>query len=164
MSLIVQKYGGTSVANLEKIENVAHRVIRTRDEGNDVVVVLSAMAGETDRLIQLAQKASEKLVEREFDALISTGEQVTVTLLVGFMVGSLRKIWPFKVTLETMLDRHGDLVPVLEKNVLPEAGPLLWAALGLCLLGFVLISVLDHLQTRANPMVVWVSRVARRRV
>lgn len=81
MALIVQKYGGTSVANLEKIENVARRVARTRDDGNEVVVVLSAMAGETDRLIQLARKASEQPADREFDSLISTGEQVTVTLL-----------------------------------------------------------------------------------
>ena len=81
MALIVQKYGGTSVANLEKIENVARRVARTRDDGNEVVVVLSAMAGETDRLIQLARKASEQPADREFDALISTGEQVTITLL-----------------------------------------------------------------------------------
>lgn len=81
MALIVQKYGGTSVANLEKIENVARRVARTRDDGNEVVVVLSAMAGETDRLIQLARKASEQPSDREFDSLISTGEQVTVTLL-----------------------------------------------------------------------------------
>jgi aspartate kinase len=81
MALIVQKYGGTSVANIEKIENVARRVARTKDDGNEVVVVLSAMAGETDRLIQLARKASEQPADREFDALISTGEQVTVTLL-----------------------------------------------------------------------------------
>lgn len=81
MALIVQKYGGTSVANLEKIENVARRVARTKEGGNEVVVVLSAMAGETDRLIQLARKASEQPVDREFDALISTGEQVTITLL-----------------------------------------------------------------------------------
>ncbi len=81
MALIVQKYGGTSVANIEKIENVARRVARTKEGGNEVVVVLSAMAGETDRLIQLARKASEQPVDREFDALISTGEQVTITLL-----------------------------------------------------------------------------------
>jgi aspartate kinase len=81
MALIVQKYGGTSVANIEKIRNVAARVVETKEAGNDVVVVLSAMAGETDRLIQLAQSASDTPVEREFDALISTGEQVTVTLL-----------------------------------------------------------------------------------
>jgi aspartokinase len=66
---------------LRKIENVARRVARTKEGGNEVVVVLSAMAGETDRLIQLARKASEQPVDREFDALISTGEQVTITLL-----------------------------------------------------------------------------------
>jgi len=81
MGLIVHKYGGTSVADLEKIENVARKVIRTKEAGNEVVVVLSAMAGETDRLIALAQKASDDPDPREFDSLISTGEQVTVTLL-----------------------------------------------------------------------------------
>jgi aspartate kinase len=81
MALIVQKYGGTSVADLEKIENVAQKVIRTKEAGNDVVVVLSAMAGETDKLIRLAQKAASDPDKREYDALISTGEQVTVTLL-----------------------------------------------------------------------------------
>jgi len=81
MALIVHKYGGTSVADLEKIENVARKVIKARQQGNDIVVVVSAMAGETDRLIQLAQKAAEDPDEREYDALISTGEQVTVTLL-----------------------------------------------------------------------------------
>jgi aspartate kinase len=81
MGLVVQKYGGTSVADLEKIENVARRVIRTKEQGNDVVVVLSAMAGETDRLIGLAQKAAPDPQGREYDSLISTGEQVTVTLL-----------------------------------------------------------------------------------
>jgi len=81
MALIVQKYGGTSVANLDKLRNVAERVVKTREDGNDVVVVLSAMAGETDRLIQLAHGASDKPVEREYDALISTGEQITVSLL-----------------------------------------------------------------------------------
>ena len=82
MALIVQKYGGTSVANLEKIRNVAQRVIRAKEGGNNLVVVLSAMAGETDRLIGLANQASEsKPDEREYDALIATGEQVTVTLL-----------------------------------------------------------------------------------
>ena len=81
MALVVQKYGGTSVANIEKIENVAKRVINTKEAGNEVVVVVSAMAGETDRLIDLAHSASEKPNEREYDALISTGEQVTVSLL-----------------------------------------------------------------------------------
>lgn len=82
MSIVVQKYGGTSVANLEKIEKVAEKVIRAKDGGKDVVVVLSAMSGETDRLIELANRAAAgEPDKREYDCLISTGEQVTVTLL-----------------------------------------------------------------------------------
>ncbi len=87
MALVVQKYGGTSVGNLEKIANVAKKVIRTKEEGNDVVVVLSAMSGETDRLIQLAQKAADEPEPREYDSLVSTGEQVTVTLLAIMLNG-----------------------------------------------------------------------------
>jgi aspartate kinase len=81
MGLIVQKYGGTSVADLKRIENVANKIIKTKKDGHDVVVVLSAMAGETDRLISLAHEISEEPQEREYDALISTGEQITVALL-----------------------------------------------------------------------------------
>jgi aspartate kinase len=81
VALIVQKYGGTSVADLPRIRNVAQRVARTRREGNDVVVVVSAMAGETDRLIRLAQQAFEMPDLREYDSLISTGEQVSAALL-----------------------------------------------------------------------------------
>jgi aspartate kinase len=87
MALIVQKYGGTSVANLERIANVAKKVIRTKEEGNRVVVVLSAMSGETDRLIQLARQAAEEPDLREYDSLISTGEQVTITLLAIMLNG-----------------------------------------------------------------------------
>jgi len=81
MGLIVQKYGGTSVADLGRIENVARRVIKTKEDGHDVIVVLSAMAGETDRLIDLAHKVTDEPQEREYDALIATGEQVAVALL-----------------------------------------------------------------------------------
>jgi aspartate kinase len=81
MGLVVQKFGGTSVANVEKIKNVAEKAIREKKAGNDVIVVLSAMAGETDRLIALAHQACESPDEREYDSLISTGEQVTVSLL-----------------------------------------------------------------------------------
>ena len=81
MALIVQKYGGTSVGDLSRIRNVARRVARTRQEGNQVVVVVSAMSGETDRLIQLAYQSGENPNLREYDALISTGEQVSVALL-----------------------------------------------------------------------------------
>jgi aspartate kinase len=78
---IVQKYGGTSVADLSRIRNVARRVAKTCQEGNEVVVVVSAMAGETDRLIQLAHQINDNPDLREYDALISTGEQVSVALL-----------------------------------------------------------------------------------
>ncbi len=81
MGLVVQKYGGTSVAGIGKMENVARRVVKSKEAGDDVVVVLSAMAGETDRLIQLAHEAADEPDKREYDALISTGEQLTVTML-----------------------------------------------------------------------------------
>ncbi|MBN1574716.1 MAG: aspartate kinase [Deltaproteobacteria bacterium] len=81
MALIVQKYGGTSVGNEELIKKVAEKVKKRRDDGDDVVVVLSAMAGETDRLIDLAYAFNPNPNEREVDVLISTGEQVTVALL-----------------------------------------------------------------------------------
>jgi len=81
VALIVQKYGGTSVGNEELIKKVAEKVKKRRDDGDDVVVVLSAMAGETDRLIDLAHAFHPAPSEREVDVLISTGEQVTVALL-----------------------------------------------------------------------------------
>jgi aspartate kinase len=81
MSTIVQKYGGTSVADINRIESVAERVIRTRSEGHQVVVVLSAMSGETDRLLALARSINPRPEGRELDLLLSTGEQVTIALL-----------------------------------------------------------------------------------
>ncbi|MBW1675367.1 MAG: aspartate kinase [Deltaproteobacteria bacterium] len=81
MALIVQKYGGTSVANLDRIRKVAKRIIRVYSAGNDVVVVLSAMAGVTDGLIQLAHQITNDPNRRELDVLLATGEQTTVSLL-----------------------------------------------------------------------------------
>lgn len=81
MPLIVQKYGGTSVGDLGRIANVARRVASYKDKGADLVVVVSAMAGETDRLINLAKQISPTPNERELDVLVSTGEQVTISLL-----------------------------------------------------------------------------------
>jgi aspartate kinase len=80
MSLIVQKYGGTSVGNPDRILNVARRVIATQDAGHSVVVVVSAMSGVTDGLIKLARQISENPDEREMDVLLSTGEQTTIAL------------------------------------------------------------------------------------
>ncbi|HEY2389333.1 MAG TPA: aspartate kinase [Candidatus Binatia bacterium] len=81
MSLIVQKYGGTSVGDVDRIRNVAARVARCRAAGDDLVVVVSAMAGETNRLVGLATQMHPDADSREKDVLISTGEQVTVALL-----------------------------------------------------------------------------------
>jgi aspartate kinase len=81
MSLIVQKYGGTSVGSTERIEAVAERVKRWRDQGHQMVVVVSAMSGETNRLIGLAKAITESPNPRELDVLVSTGEQVTIALL-----------------------------------------------------------------------------------
>ena len=81
MALLVQKFGGTSVGTTERIEAVAERVSRFRQEGHDVVVVVSAMSGETNRLIGLANEIMEEPVPREMDVLVSTGEQVTIALL-----------------------------------------------------------------------------------
>ncbi len=81
MALIVQKYGGTSVADLDRIQNVAKRVADCYDKGNDVVVVVSAMAGVTDGLIAMAEKIVSVPDKRELDVLLSTGEQTTAALL-----------------------------------------------------------------------------------
>lgn len=103
MAIVVQKYGGTSVGSLEKIRNVAERVIQSHKEGNQVVVVLSAMAGQTDDLIRMAREITPEPEPRELDVLMSTGEQVSVALfamtvqsmgykahsLLGFQVGIL---------------------------------------------------------------------------
>ena len=83
MSLFVQKFGGTSVASIERIERIAARIIRTRDAGHDVVVVVSAMGDETDRLVSLADEVNYDGLDarRELDVLLSTGEQTTIALL-----------------------------------------------------------------------------------
>ena len=80
MPLIVQKYGGTSVGNPERITNVAKRLLETQRAGNSVVAVVSAMSGVTDSLIKLAREVSSKPTEREMDVLLSTGEQTTMAL------------------------------------------------------------------------------------
>ena len=86
MTLIVQKFGGTSVGSLERIEQVAAKVQGFRDRGINVVVVLSAMSGETNRLIGLAQQIDAEPDPRELDMLISTGEQVTIALLAMALI------------------------------------------------------------------------------
>lgn len=81
MALIVQKYGGTSMGSIDRIKNVAKRVKRWHDHGHQIVVVVSAMSGETNRLIDLARQISPKPDPREYDQMVSTGEQVSISLL-----------------------------------------------------------------------------------
>ncbi len=82
MALIVQKYGGTSVGDVERIQNVARRVVETQRQGNQVVVCVSAMSGETNALVELARQAGgDEPPAREYDVLVSTGEQKTIALL-----------------------------------------------------------------------------------
>ena len=81
MGVIVQKYGGTSVANIERIGNIARRITRAHDDGNKLVVVLSAMAGVTDNLISMAGEITDEPDKQELDVLLATGEQTTAALL-----------------------------------------------------------------------------------
>ena len=91
MSLIVQKYGGTSVGNPQRILNVARRVVATQEAGHRVVVVVSAMSGVTDNLINLARQVSQNPSEREMDVLLSTGEQTTIALIAMAIEGLGKK-------------------------------------------------------------------------
>ena len=80
MALIVQKYGGTSVGSTERIKNVARRVAKWKAQGHDLVIVVSAMSGETNRLLGLARDIQSSPDPRELDVIASTGEQVTIAL------------------------------------------------------------------------------------
>lgn len=85
MALVVQKYGGTSVGTTDRIKNVAKRIIKTYDAGNDLIVVVSAMSGETNKLVALANEMCEIPDGREYDVLVATGEQVTIGLLAMYL-------------------------------------------------------------------------------
>ena len=87
MALLVHKYGGTSVGNIQRIQRVADKVAKAKAEGHDLVVVLSAMSGETDRLLKLAHEMTTVPDERELDMLLSTGERVTIALLAMALRG-----------------------------------------------------------------------------
>ena len=104
LALIVQKFGGTSVKDLERIRNVARRALETQRAGNDVVVVVSAMAGETNRLLELTRLASPRPDEREQDVVAATGEQVTIgltALAIQALGGRARSFTGFQVPIVT---------------------------------------------------------------
>ncbi|HEY8946386.1 MAG TPA: aspartate kinase [Polyangiaceae bacterium] len=104
MALVVQKFGGTSVANLERMRSVAERALRTQREGNKVVIIVSAMAGETNRLLGLAHQISDTPDMREMDALASTGEQVSAALVamtIQKLGGKARSLLGHQVRIQT---------------------------------------------------------------
>ena len=88
MGLIVQKFGGTSVGDIDRIKNAASRVNEEKDRGNDVVVVVSAMGKTTDSLVDLAYQASARPSKREMDMILTTGEQITISLLTMALLES----------------------------------------------------------------------------
>ncbi len=91
MPVIVQKYGGTSIGSVEKIKSVANKIIDEKNKGNDIVVVVSAMSGETNRLLELAKDIDLNATGRELDTLVSTGEQVTTSLLTLSLISKGHK-------------------------------------------------------------------------
>ncbi|WP_299089499.1 aspartate kinase [uncultured Metabacillus sp.] len=110
MGIIVQKFGGTSVGSVERILNVANRVIQEKEKGNDVVVVVSAMGKSTDQLVDLANQISAKPSKREMDMLLTTGEQVTISLLAMALLEEGYKAISFtgwQAGIETE-ERHGN--------------------------------------------------------
>ena len=111
MALVVQKYGGTSMGNIERIRNVAKRVARTYDAGNDMVIVVSAMSGETNKLVALANEVCEFPDNREYDVLVASGEQVSIALLAMCLKSMGYKAKSY----------HGWQVPILTDSVFSKA-------------------------------------------
>lgn len=111
MALVVQKYGGTSVGSVERIRNVARRVAKAYDAGDDLVVVVSAMSGETNKLVALANEICEFPDCREYDVLVSSGEQVTVALLAMCLKSMGYKAKSYL----------GDQVPILTDSAFSKA-------------------------------------------
>ncbi|HEY5973174.1 MAG TPA: aspartate kinase [Geobacteraceae bacterium] len=111
MALVVQKYGGTSMGTIERIKNVAKRVAKTYDAGNDMVVVVSAMSGETNKLVALANEVCEFPDAREYDVLVASGEQVSIALLAMSL-----KAMGYKAK-----SYHGWQVPVVTDSAFSKA-------------------------------------------
>jgi len=111
MALVVQKYGGTSMGSIERIRNVAKRVAKTYDAGNDMVVVVSAMAGETNKLVALANEMCEFPDNREYDVLVAAGEQVSIALLAMCLKSMGYKAKSY----------HGWQVPIVTDSVFSKA-------------------------------------------
>ena len=111
MALVVQKYGGTSMGSIERIRNVAKRVAKTYDAGNDMIVVVSAMSGETNKLVALANEVCEFPDNREYDVLVASGEQVSIALLAMCLKSMGYKAKSY----------HGWQVPIITDSVFSKA-------------------------------------------
>ncbi|GAB7026132.1 aspartate kinase [Geotalea toluenoxydans] len=111
MALVVQKYGGSSMGTIERIRNVAKRVAKTYDAGNDMVVVVSAMSGETNKLVALANDISEFPDNREYDVLVASGEQVSIALLAMCLKSMGYKAKSY----------HGWQIPIITDNAFSKA-------------------------------------------
>ncbi|WP_298272125.1 aspartate kinase [Geobacter sp.] len=111
MALVVQKYGGTSMGSVERIRNVAKRVAKTYDAGNDMVIVVSAMSGETNKLVALANDICEFPDNREYDVLVASGEQVSIALLAMCLKSMGYKAKSY----------HGWQVPVITDSAFSKA-------------------------------------------
>jgi len=124
MSLIVQKFGGTSVGSVDRIKNVARRVLSARNAGHDVVVVVSAMAGETNRLVELAKSISSQPFGREYDVLVASGEQVSIALLAMAIAeagGKARSFLAHQIELRTEGVHAKARIASIEAPILHEA-------------------------------------------
>ena len=124
MALVVQKYGGTSVGSIERIKNVARRVVATKNRGNQVVVVLSAMSGETDRLIGLANEINPEHSRREHDVLVASGEQVSISLLAMAVENLGEKAISFlgsQVSIKTDSDHSRARIKAIDNKRIAEA-------------------------------------------
>ena len=111
MALVVQKYGGTSMGSIERIRNVARRVIKTYDAGNDMMVIVSAMSGETNKLVALANEMCEFPDNREYDVLVAAGEQVSIALLAMCLKSMGYKAKSY----------HGWQIPIITDSVYSKA-------------------------------------------
>src|SRR5512136_2394669 len=111
MALVVQKYGGTSMGSIDRIKNVAKRVAKTYDAGNDMIVVVSAMSGETNKLVALANEMCEFPDNREYDVLVAAGEQVSIALLAMCLKSMGYKAKSY----------HGWQVPVITDSAFSKA-------------------------------------------
>lgn len=124
MALVVQKYGGTSVGSIERIKNVARRVVATKNRGNRVVVVLSAMSGETDRLIGLANEINPEHSRREHDVLVASGEQVSISLMAMAVESLGEKAISFlgsQVSIRTDNDHSRARIKAIDSQRITEA-------------------------------------------